>query len=104
MACVSITALTNDDKCCYDPTKYTAWTSKFLKPNSTLITFTSGNVTAMGAESRYNSLNPPIGRVWNMIGATSTMDASPWKTFLVCGAKAHARARLCIQPSKIFPT
>ena len=77
---IPITDLTYDDKCCYDPTKYTAWTKKFLNPNSTLIAFSSGNVTAMGAESRYNSLN----RILDAVEKTGTITISVKHTNTVC--------------------
>lgn len=41
----------------YSPSDYTAMTKKFDNPKSTVILFSSGNMTVMGATSRFNSLN-----------------------------------------------
>ena len=41
----------------YIPSEYTAMTQKFNNPKSTVIVFSSGNMTVMGASSRFNSLN-----------------------------------------------
>ena len=41
----------------YNPSEYTAMTMKCENPKSTMIFFSSGNMTIMGATSRFNSLN-----------------------------------------------
>lgn len=41
----------------YNPDEYSALVIKAKDPNSTLILFASGNLTVMGATSKFNSLN-----------------------------------------------
>jgi TATA-box binding protein (TBP) (component of TFIID and TFIIIB) len=63
-----------------DPCKYSAWTCKTIRPKNTIIAFSSGNVTTMGAESRFNSLN----RILDAVEATKSTATSVQHTNTVC--------------------